>query len=160
MLVRIDKEFRLQHTGALLRLLFMPQPDDPPHAVVALTDTPDDKTISVLAGGTSWWREYIRDPATAQGLQYDPQEWAPIKICDAELNETGVVATMASILTDTAISMLGRSAYEGGGVASDFTLVPRESLVRASRAFAEAGFPVHGLQDLDDREGEATTHAE
>mmetsp|Transcript_62268 Transcript_62268/g.171076 ORF Transcript_62268/g.171076 Transcript_62268/m.171076 type:complete len:83 (-) Transcript_62268:260-508(-) len=66
----------------------------------------------------------------------------PICIRDAGLNETGVVAAMASVLASSQISILGCSTLSGGGLATDFTLVPLSQVAEATAAFEAAGFHV------------------
>ena len=132
--VRLDKRHRQRHTGALLRLLFMPQRGDSPQAIASLTETADE--ISLMSGmNTVWWEEYVR---SAEDVQHDSQEWVPIRVGGADgtpLSEIGVVATQAKILADADISILYLSTFF-----SDFTLVQRADVDRAAAAFEEAGF--------------------
>ena len=66
----------------------------------------------------------------------------PICIRDAGLSETGVVATMASVLAASQISILGISTLSGNGLATDFTCVPATQVDEAIDAFESAGFDV------------------
>ena len=141
-ILRLEKRFLSQHTGALLRLLFLPLPGDPAQALVSVTDSPDND-LSLLCTPAPWWREHCDGlPDGLSGVDF--AEWVPICVRDAELNETGIVAAMASVLSAQRISILGCSTLSGGGdtdrLATDFTLVPRTELERAKRAFQEAGF--------------------
>ena len=68
------------------------------------------------------------------------QEWVPICVKNAALHETGIVAAMASVLAASNISILGCSTLVGGGLATDFTLVPRSQVDEAAAAFEKAGF--------------------
>jgi hypothetical protein len=77
----------------------------------------------------------------------DQEEMIAIAIRDADVAETGVVATMASVLAARQISILGCSTLsswsdEGAAIATDFTFVPRSQLSRAVSAFAEAGVEI------------------
>ena len=137
-ILRMEKQHRQRHTGALLRLLFMPQPGDPVQAIANLTETADE--ISLIAGCSEWWSAYCRD---AEGLQDDPQEWVPIRVGDADgtpLDETGVIATQSKVLADANLSILYLSTF-----VSDYTLVQSVDLERATKAFQEAGFDVTTL---------------
>ena len=60
--------------AALVRLLFLPQPNDPPLAIRALTATPDE--ISVLTGTPPWFVEY----AERSALRGSHQAWVPIRV--------------------------------------------------------------------------------
>jgi hypothetical protein len=133
--LRLDTRQRQWHTGALIRLLFMPQPSDAPQALVSFTETADE--ISIYAGASGWWQEYCTGKDN-DGLQHNPQEWVPIRVGGTDgtpLSETGVVATQAKVLADANLSILYHSTFP-----FDFTLVLRADVERATEAFASAGF--------------------
>jgi len=138
-MLRLEKECRDWHTGALLRLLFFePRPGEPEPELVSLTESPDNE-LSLIAGLTPWLREHCANIST--GLSgVDLEEWVPICVKNADLQETGIVAAMASVLSASNISILGCSTLMGGGLATDFTLVPRSQVDEAATAFEKAGF--------------------
>jgi hypothetical protein len=57
---RMDKALLQQHTGALLRLLFLPKKGDPRHALRALIETPEE--LSCVCGSVDWLAEYLQRP--------------------------------------------------------------------------------------------------
>lgn len=151
-ILRLEKPCRELHMGALLRLLFMPMPHDTPQALVSLTESPDND-LSILTALTPWWQEHCRAfPTGLSGL--DLEQWVPVCIRNAGLNETGIVAAMASVLSAQRISMLGCSTLSGSALATDFTLVPCSRVEEATAAFSAAGFEV-GLEH-DEQEGTAS----
>lgn len=137
-IVRLEKQYAQWHMGALLRLLFLPRPGDPEQAVVSLTESLDGE-ISILAEVAPWWREHC-DALPAGLSSVDQEEMVPICIRNAALNETGVVAAMASVLSENQISILGCSTLSGGELATDFTFVPLSQVEKATKAFEAAGF--------------------
>ena len=137
--VRLEKSHRQRHTGALLRLLFMPHSDDAPQAITSLTETADE--ISLIVGEAAWWADYSR---SAIGLRHDTTGWVPIRVGDESgtpLEETGVIASQAKVLADANLSILYLSTFY-----SDFTLVRRADLSRAEQAFESSGFRVSKQQ--------------
>ena len=56
--LRLDKQHRQQHIGALIRLFFMPHPGDAPQAITSLTETADE--VSLLTCDAGWWPAYCR----------------------------------------------------------------------------------------------------
>ena len=48
-ILRLEKQYEPWHVGALLRLLFFPEPEDPEQPLVSLTWSPDNE-LSILAG--------------------------------------------------------------------------------------------------------------
>ena len=144
-IMQLEKAHRQQHTGALLRMLFMPRGDDPHQAIVSLTETADE--ISLVAGAAPWWDEHMR---TAQGLQDDPQVWVPIRVGDEHgtpLEETGVVATQAKVLAEANLSILYLSTFY-----SDYTLVQRDDVDCAADAFETRGFRCARQQTVGEHE--------
>ncbi|KAL1528900.1 hypothetical protein AB1Y20_010222 [Prymnesium parvum] len=138
-ILRLEKQFEPWHLHALLRLLFFPEPDDPEPSVVNLTWSPDNE-LSILAGVSPWWMEHCQtSPEGLSGIHQE--EMVPISLV-APLNATGVVAAMATVLAGCQISILGCSTLLGGGLATDFTLVPLSKLAEATLAFEAAGFSV------------------
>lgn len=136
--LRLEKRHRQRHTGALLRLLFMPQPDDAPPAIASLTETADEISLVACASRHSWWVEYLAHEGADYGLQHDDQEWVPIRVGGADgtpIEEIGVIATQAKVLAEADISILYLSTFF-----SDFTLVQRADVERAAEAFESAGF--------------------
>ena len=147
--LRLDKRHRQRHTGALVKLLFMPPEavggggggggdgGAPSQAsICSLTETADE--ISLFAGA-EWATEYsLEEP---EGFQHDRQDWVAIRVGDAEtstpLSETGVVATQAKVLAGANLSILYHSTFE-----CDFTLVQREQVDTACEAFELGGFTV------------------
>lgn len=131
----IDKASRHAHTSALLRLLFLPHPEDPPHALRALTETPDE--VSVLCGTVPWFLEYAgRSSIRAAGLD----GWVPIRVGEeggTPLDEVGVVATQANVLASANIPIVYHASF-----LSDYTLVQEPQLQRAIDAFTAAGFTI------------------
>ena len=131
----IDKATRRAHTSALLRLLFLPHPDDPPHALRALTETPDE--VSVLCGTVPWFVDYaVHENIRAAGLD----GWVPIRVGEeggTPLDEVGVVATQASVLASANINIIYHASY-----LCDYTLVQEHQLQRAIDAFTAAGFTI------------------
>lgn len=150
-IVRLEKSHRQRHTGALLRLLFMPHAGDVPPAIVSLTETADEISLIASAGGgdaasgdaaggsRGWWHEHVSSEGGSEnGLQHDSQEWVPIRVGAAEgtpLSEVGVIATQAKVLADADISIFYLSTYD-----NDYTLVQRTDVARAAQAFESAGF--------------------
>ena len=137
--VRLEKSHRQRHTGALLRLLFMPHSDDAPQAITSLTETADE--ISLIVGEAAWWADYSR---SAIGLRHDTTGWVPIRVGDESgtpLEETGVIASQAKVLADANLSILYLSTFY-----SDFTLVRRADLSAAEQAFQSSGFRVSKQQ--------------
>ena len=135
-IVRLEKQHRHRHTGALLRLLFMPHAGDAPQAISSLTETSDE--ISLIVGDAAWWAEYCRGTPDS-GLSLDPHEgWVPIRVGDEHgtpLEETGVIASQAKVLADANLSILYVSTFW-----SDFTLVQRADVEQAEKAFGRRGF--------------------
>ena len=143
-IVRLEKSHRQRHTGALLRLLFMPQDGDVPPAIASFTETADEISLISSAGATSggrasWWQQHVTSHhGSEHGLQHDSQEWVPIRVGDADgtpLSEVGVIATQAKILAEADISIFYLSTYE-----NDYTLVSQADIARAAEAFESAGF--------------------
>ena len=135
--VRLEKRHRQRHTGALLRLLFMPQRSDNVQAIASLTETSDEISIIASADEKSWWAEYMRENAMDAGMTSDPQEWVPIRVGEQEgtpLSEIGVIATQARVLASANVSILYLSTFF-----SEFTLVQRADVSRAAEAFETAG---------------------
>ena len=130
----VDKAALREHTAALLRLLFLPQPNDPPLAIRALTETPDE--ISVLTGTPPWFVEY----AERSALRGSHQAWVPIRVGEdggTPLDEVGVVATQAYVLASANLPILYHATF-----LSDYTLVQEEQLDTAIAAFAAADFSI------------------
>lgn len=130
----VDKAALREHTSALLRLLFLPQPNDPPLALRALTETPDE--ISVLTGTPPWFVEY----AERSALRGSHQTWVPIRVGEdggTPLDEVGVVATQAYVLASANLPILYHATF-----LSDYTLVQEEQLDTAIAAFAAADFSI------------------
>ena len=130
----VDKAALREHTAALLRLLFLPQPNDPPLAIRALTETPDE--ISVLTGTPPWFVEY----AERSALRGSHQAWVPIRVGEdggTPLDEVGVVATQAYVLASANLPILYHATF-----LSDYTLVQEEHLDTAIAAFAAADFSI------------------
>lgn len=130
----VDRAALREHTAALLRLLFLPQPNDPPLAIRALTATPDE--ISVLTGTPPWFVEY----AERSALRGSHQVWVPIRVGGdggTPLDEVGVVATQAEVLARANLPILYHATF-----LSDYTLVREEQLDTAIAAFAAAGFNI------------------
>ena len=131
----IDKASRRAHTSALLRLLFLPHPDDPPHALRALTETPDE--VSILCGTVPWFLDYAESNSIrAAGLD----GWVPIRVGGeggTPLDEVGVVATQANVLARANIPIVYHASF-----LSDYTLVQEHQLQRAIDAFTAAGFTI------------------
>ena len=48
-ILRLEKQYEAWHVGALFRLLFFPEPEDPEQPLVSLTWSPDNE-LSILAG--------------------------------------------------------------------------------------------------------------
>jgi hypothetical protein len=133
-IMRLEKAHRQRHTGALIRLLFMPLATDTPQAIASLTETSDE--ISLIAGAAGWWADYCT--SEAEGLQHDPQVWVPIRVGDAEgipISATGIVAAQSKVLANDECSILYLSTFY-----SDYTLVQEEDVERAAEAFERAGF--------------------
>ena len=130
----VDRAALREHTAALLRLLFLPQPNDPPLAIRALTATPDE--ISVLTGTPPWFVEY----AERSALRGSHQAWVPIRVGGdggTPLDEVGVVATQAEVLPSANLPILYHATF-----LSDYTLVREEQLDTAIAAFAAADFNI------------------
>ena len=130
----VDRAALREHTAALLRLLFLPQPNDPPLAIRALTATPDE--ISVLTGTPPWFVEY----AERSALRGSHQAWVPIRVGGdggTPLDEVGVVATQAEVLASANLPILYHATF-----LSDYTLVREEQLDTAIAAFAAADFNI------------------
>ena len=130
----VDRAALQEHTAALLRLLFLPQPNDPPLAIRALTATPDE--ISVLTGTPPWFVEY----AERSALRGSHQAWVPIRVGGdggTPLDEVGVVATQAEVLASANLPILYHATF-----LSDYTLVREEQLDTAIAAFAAADFNI------------------
>ena len=130
----VDRAALREHTAALLRLLFLPQPHDPPLAIRALTATPDE--ISVLTGTPPWFVEY----AERSALRGSHQAWVPIRVGGdggTPLDEVGVVATQAEVLASANLPILYHATF-----LSDYTLVREEQLDTAIAAFAAADFNI------------------
>ena len=130
----VDRAALREHTAALLRLLFLPQPNDPPLAIRALTATPDE--ISVLTGTPPWFVEY----AERSALRGSHQAWVPIRVGGdggTPLDEVGVVATQAEGLASANLPILYHATF-----LSDYTLVREEQLDTAIAAFAAADFNI------------------
>ena len=146
----LDKRHRQQHMGALLRLLFLPQPHDSPHAIASLIETDDE--ISLVAGATpdDWWAEYCQ---SADGLQADPIEWVPIRVGEENevwIDETGVIAAQAKVLAGAGLSILYHSTFY-----ADYTFVQRSDIGAAAAAFEAAGFTLSTVPEHPhDREGQ------
>ena len=130
----VDRAALREHTAALLRLRFLPQPNDPPLAIRALTATPDE--ISVLTGTPPWFVEY----AERSALRGSHQAWVPIRVGGdggTPLDEVGVVATQAEVLASANLPILYHATF-----LSDYTLVREEQLDTAIAAFAAADFNI------------------
>ena len=130
----VDRAALREHTAALLRLLFLPQPNDPPLAIRALTATPDE--ISVLTGTPPWFVEH----AERSALRGSHQAWVPIRVGGdggTPLDEVGVVATQAEVLASANLPILYHATF-----LSDYTLVREEQLDTAIAAFAAADFNI------------------
>ena len=130
----VDRAALREHTAALLRLLFLPQPNDPPLAIRALTATPDE--ISVLTCTPPWFVEY----AERSALRGSHQAWVPIRVGGdggTPLDEVGVVATQAEVLASANLPILYHATF-----LSDYTLVREEQLDTAIAAFAAADFNI------------------
>ena len=130
----VDRAALREHTAALVRLLFLPQPNDPPLAIRALTATPDE--ISVLTGTPPWFVEY----AERSALRGSHQAWVPIRVGGdggTPLDEVGVVATQAEVLASANLPILYHATF-----LSDYTLVREEQLDTAIAAFAAADFNI------------------
>jgi hypothetical protein len=130
----VDRAALREHTAALLRLLFLPQPHDPPLAIRALTATPDE--ISVLTGTPPWFVEY----AERSALRGSHQAWVPIRVGGdggTPLDEVGVVATQAEVLASANLPILYHATF-----LSDYTLVREDQLDTAIAAFAAADFNI------------------
>ena len=130
----VDRAALREHTAALLRLLFLPQPHDPPLAIRALTATPDE--ISVLTGTPPWFVEY----AERSALRGSHQAWVPIRVGGdggTPLDEVGVVATQAEVLASANLPILYHATF-----LSDYTLVREEQLDTVIAAFAAADFNI------------------
>ena len=142
-IVRLEKRHRQRHTGALLRLLFMPQPGDRAPAIASLTETADE--ISLMASSyCQWWASHVQREGVENGLQHEGQEWVPIRVGGADgtpIEEVGVIATQAKVLADADISILYLSTFY-----SDFTLVQRADVERAAQAFERAGFELERIR--------------
>jgi len=95
------------------------------------------------AGDSEWLWEFSR---LHEGIHDDPQRWVPLRVGDAggtPIEEIGVVATQANVLSNASVSLLYLSTYF-----SDFTLVPAERVETAVQAFRAHGFIVnHRIQD-------------
>ena len=143
-ILRLEKAHRQRHTGALIRLLFMPQASDAAQAIASLTETDDE--ISLIAGASGWWAAYCE--SEAEGLQHDPQVWVPIRVGDAEgipISATGVIAAQSKVLANEECSILYLSTFH-----SDFTLVQHDDVERASLAFERAGFTLCRANEASD----------
>jgi len=145
--MRLEKQHRHRHTGALLRLLFMPYEGDAPQAIASLTETADE--ISLVVCNAGWWAAYCADSPEA-GLHHDPhQGWVPIRVGDESgtpLEETGVIASQAKVLADANLSILYLSTFW-----SDFTLVQKADLADAVSAFEKSGFRVSRVSEQAER---------
>jgi hypothetical protein len=117
---------------AIIRLLFMPQPDDPPHALRAWTETPDE--CSCVHGGAEWFAAACR---ARGGVMLDDQPYVPILIEESLLEEVGVVATHANVLKAAKVPILYHCTF-----ASDLALVPEALLPQAVAAFQALGAEV------------------
>jgi hypothetical protein len=131
---RIDKASLPTHMGTLVRLLFMPHAGDPPHALRAWTETPDE--ISVVHGTADWFAEYAQRAALAA----NSQRHIAIRIGDdagCTLAEVGVVAAHANVLRAAEIPTLYHCTF-----AKPLVLVPEELLPQAIGAFRDSGAQV------------------
>jgi len=142
-ILQIERRHRQAHTHALIRLLFMPAQDDPPQLIASLTETPDE--ISILAGDSEWWNEHCK---ATEGVHDDSQLWVPLRVgdaCGTPLEEIGVVATQAYVLSMASVTILYLSTYF-----SDYTLVMQDSVETAVSAFKRHGFNVthHGIHEI------------
>ena len=144
-ILRLDKTHRQRHTGALIRLLFMPQARDERQVLASLTETADE--ISLVAGATGWFGDYCR--SEAEGLQHDPTKWVPIRVEGVPISVTGVVAAQSRVLANAQLSILYLSTFY-----SDFTLVQDTDVDCASEAFAQAGLVISG-DAWSDEDGKA-----
>ena len=134
-ILQVERRHRHAHTSALIRLLFLPAADDAPQPIASLTETPDE--ISILAGDSDWLDEHCR---TADGIADDPQLWVPLRVGDVggtPLEEIGVVATQANVLSRASVTLLYLSTYF-----SDYTLILAEAVETAVAAFEAHGFTV------------------
>ena len=124
------------HTGALIRLLFMPLPGDAPHALISLTETAEE--VSLLCGHATWFFDYA---SRAEGIRMGGSSaWIPIRIgpeAGTPLEEIGLIATHANVLMSASIPILYNSTC-----AADYALVPDNELDSAMNAFAVSGFDV------------------
>mmetsp|Transcript_20770 Transcript_20770/g.44635 ORF Transcript_20770/g.44635 Transcript_20770/m.44635 type:complete len:410 (-) Transcript_20770:243-1472(-) len=134
--VRVAIGSRHYHTGALLRLLFLPHADDPEHALRSFTQTPEE--ISILCGTAPWFLQHCESADGIQMAGGDP--WIPIRVGYEDgtpLSEVGVVATQANVLMSADIPILYQTTFD-----CDLTLVPERDLPDAILAFESSGFTV------------------
>lgn len=154
-ILRLEKASRMRHTGALIRLLFMPQAHDQPQAIVSHTETADE--ISLIAGSTGWFAEYCRSEDN-HGLDPESSALVAIRIGDADgipISVTGVVAAQTKVLKEANLPILYMSTYY-----ADYTLVQEEDVEKAAEAFAQAGFTLWRANAAGDVEEEEQELAE
>lgn len=133
-LFRFHLDSVARHTGALLRLLYLPLLSDPKHVIRSLTETPEGE-LTVVCGDAEWFSAYCASNSSEGVQAADCDVWIPIRVGGGAtpLSEVGVIAIQARVLSEIGIPILYHSTF-----AVDYTMVPVEHIDAALAAFERA----------------------